>query len=93
MATSSGSRDLKHAHRKEAQGREEAGALVNTSKLVTESENNGPKLLEHRLGCAHETRVKVEGVGMTALMDTGSQISIITEGFCNERGLNILPLR
>ena len=30
---------------------------------------------------------------MTALVDTGSQISTLTEGFCNERGLRILPLR
>ena len=30
---------------------------------------------------------------ITALVDTGSQISALTEGFCNERGLRILPLR
>ena len=66
---------------------------VNTGKLVTESENNGPTPLEHLFGCANETRVKVEGVEMTALVDTRSQISTLTEGFCNERGLRILPLR
>ena len=30
---------------------------------------------------------------MTALVDTGSQISALTEGFCDERDLRILPLR
>ena len=30
---------------------------------------------------------------MTALADTGSQISALTEEFCLERGLKILPLK
>ena len=30
---------------------------------------------------------------MTALVDTRSQISALTEGVCNERGLRIIPLR
>ena len=30
---------------------------------------------------------------MTALVYTGLQIYTLTEGFCNERGLKILPLR
>ena len=67
--------------------------LVNTSKLVTEFGNYSPELLVCILGCANETRVVVEGVGMMALVDTGSQISALTEGFCAERELKILPLR
>ena len=35
----------------------------------------------------------MEEMDTTALVDTGSQISALTEGFCNERGLRILPLR
>ena len=30
---------------------------------------------------------------MIALVDTGSQISSLTEGFCSEMELRILPLR
>ena len=30
---------------------------------------------------------------MKALVDTGSQISVLTEGFCTEMGLRILSLR
>ena len=30
---------------------------------------------------------------MMALLDTGSQISALTKGFCTEFGLKILPLR
>ena len=30
---------------------------------------------------------------MMALVDTGSQISTLTEGFCLERGLKILSLK
>ena len=36
-------------------------------------------------------QVKVEGIEMIAQVDTGSQTSTLTEGFCNERGLKILP--
>ena len=37
--------------------------------------------------------VVVEGVEIMALVDTWSQISALTEGFCMERGLRMLPLR
>ena len=67
--------------------------LVNTGKLVTEYGNHSPEPLMHLLGCANETGVVIEGVEMTALVDTGSQISALTKGFCKERGLKILPLR
>ena len=35
---------------------------------MPESKNNGPKPLEHLLGCANEAGVKVEVVEMTALV-------------------------
>ena len=60
--------------------------LVNTGKLATECGNDSPEPFVHLLGCANEARVVVEGVEMTALLDIGSQISALTEGFCNERG-------
>ena len=66
---------------------------VNTGKLATETGNDGPEPLAHLLGHAIETRVVVDGVETTALVYTGSQISALTEGFCNERGLKILSLR
>ena len=62
---------------------------VNTGKLVTESKNNGPKPLDHLLGHANETWFEVERVEMTALLDTGSQISTLTEGFSNKRGVRM----
>ena len=65
---------------------------VNTGKLEKESGYHSPGPLVHILGCANETRVVIEGVQMTTLMDTGSQISVLTKGFCTERGLKILPL-
>ena len=67
--------------------------LGNTSKLVTESGYHSCDSLVHLLGHANETRVVVEGVEITALVDTGSQISALTEGFCTETGLRILLLR
>ena len=53
---------------------------VNTGKLATESGNDGPEPLACLLGYVHEPRVIVEGVEMTALVDTGSQTSALTEG-------------
>ena len=67
--------------------------LVNVCKLAIDSGNYGPKPLACFLECANETRVEVDGVEITALVDTGSQICALTEGFSNERGLRILPLR
>ena len=45
------------------------------------------------LGCANEARLVIEGVKTMTLVDIGSQISALTEGFCMEMGLKILPLR
>ena len=67
--------------------------LVNTGKMVTEFGYHSPDPLVHLLGYANETRVVVEEVEMMALVDTGFQISALTEGFCTEMGLEILPLR
>ena len=67
--------------------------LVNTSILAAESGNDSPKPLVYLLGCANEARIVVEGMEMTDLVDTGSQTTALTEGFCNERGLQIPPLR
>ena len=66
---------------------------VNIGKLATESGKDSLEPLVCLLGGASETRVVVEGVEMTALVDTWSQISAHTDGFCKERGLKILPLR
>ena len=54
---------------------------------------NSPDPLVCLLGHVNETRVVVEGVEKMALVNTGSQISALTEGFCTEIGLRILPLR
>ena len=47
----------------------------------------------HLLGHANETRFVVDRVEITALVDAGSRSSSLTEGFCLERELKILPLR
>ena len=60
--------------------------LVKTVKLTTESGSYSPEPLVCLLGCTYEMRVVVEGVETMALVDMGSQISVLTEGFCTERG-------
>ena len=71
----------------------ESVIVVNTGKLATKSGYHSPDPLTHLLRCANETRVVVEGVETAALVDTGSQISALTERFCTDMGLRILPLR
>ena len=60
---------------------------------MAESGYYGPDPLVCLLGHVQEIRLVVEGVETTVLVDTGSQISALTEGFCTEKGLKILPLR
>ena len=67
--------------------------LVGTNKLAAESVYHNPDSLLWLLGHANEAMVVVEGVEMMALVDAGPQISALTEGFCTEMGLKILPLR
>ena len=71
----------------------EPGMLVNTGKLAAESRYHNPDPLICLLGHANETKVVVEEVEMMALVDTGSQISVLTEGIFTEMGLKILPLK
>ena len=60
---------------------------------MTESGYHTPDPLVWQLGCANEVMVVVDRVEALALVDTGSQISAITEGFCTEMGLRIFLLR
>ena len=52
-----------------------------------------PSPLVQLTGHANETTVVVEGVEMMALVDTGPQISTLTEGFYSEFRFRILPWR
>ena len=61
-------------------------------KLTAEPVYHNPDPLIWPLGCANEAVIVIEGVEMIALVDAGSQISTITERFCTEMGLRILPL-
>ena len=44
------------------------------------------------IGFYNEATVVVDGVQTMAIVDTGSQVSTLMEGFCLESGLTILPL-
>ena len=71
----------------------EPGTSVSTNKLAAESGYDNPDSLALLLCHANEAMVVVEGMEMTALVDTVCQISSLTEGFYTEIGLRILPLR
>ena len=66
--------------------------LVSINKLVVEPGYQNPNPLAWLLVNANEAMGVVEGVKMMALVDTGSQFSALTEGFCTEIWLRILPL-
>ena len=68
------------------------GKPVSMDKPVAEPGSYNPSTLEWLIGHANEATVVVEGGEMMALEHTGSQLSTITEGFCSEFGLCILPL-
>ena len=93
MESWGGSRSLQPATKEAQQGGGEPGMLVNTGKLVTESRKDRPEPLVCLLGCANDTRGIVEGLEVMALVDIRSQIFALTEGFCTEMRLRILPLR
>ena len=60
---------------------------------MAESEYHNPDPLVWLLGSTNQAVGVVEGVEKMALVDTGSQISALSEGFYTEMGLRILQLR
>ena len=66
--------------------------LVSVNTLAAEPGYNSPSSMVWLFGYANEAMVVVEGVETMALVDTGSQISALSEGFCTEFGLRILLL-
>ena len=60
--------------------------LISTYKLAAEFEYHNPDPLVQLLCHANESMLVVEGVEMIALVDTGSHISALTEGFLQKWG-------
>ena len=44
------------------------------------------------LGRANETGIKIDGIISKALTDSGAMISMMSKGYCDEHGYEILPL-
>ena len=65
--------------------------LISMNTAVAEPGYHNPSPLVWLTCHANKATVAVEGVEMMALVDTGSQISALTEGFCSGFGLS-LPL-
>ena len=65
--------------------------MLNTLAAEPGYHNCSPmvRIIDHAIeGCGCD-----EGVEMIALMDNGSQISVLTKGYCTEFGLRILLLK
>ena len=63
-------------------GRGDLGTSSSANTLAAEPGYHNPTPMVHLIGLANEAMVVVEGVEMMALVDTGSQIPTLTEGFC-----------
>ena len=74
-----------------SRGKPGTSVSVNTPALEPGYHNSSPVVW--LFGHANEAAVVVEGVEKMALVDTESQISALTEVFCTEFGLQVLPLR
>ena len=72
-------------------GEGKPGTLVSLNTWAAEPGYHNLSLVVWLIGCANEAPVVVEGAEMIALVDTGSQMSTLTKGFCTEIGLRILP--
>ena len=44
------------------------------------------------VGRANEEQIVIDGHPVTALLDTGSQITHVSEAFCQAKGIQINPL-
>ena len=44
------------------------------------------------IGRANEEQIVINGYPVTALLDTGSQVTHVSEAFCQAKGLQINPL-
>ena len=57
-------------------------------KLTKEHNNPWPKLI----GRANEDQIMINGHPVTALLDTGSQVTHVSEAFCHANNFQIYPL-
>ena len=65
---------------------------MRTDILAAEPGYHSPSPLVQLIACTNEATVVVEGLEMMALVNIGSQVSTLMEGFCSELRLRILPL-
>ena len=66
---------------------------VSAGTLTAEPRYHNLSPMVWPIGPANGAVVVVEGVEMMELVDTGCQISVLTEGVCTEFGLRILSVK
>ena len=82
MKIGGGHKHLQHASQDVQLNVAESGMPITTDMLAAQPVYHNPSPLVWLIGSANVAAVVVEGVEMMALVDTGSQISTLTEGFC-----------
>ena len=73
----------------------ECGASVTPEpiKFVTNPQYHNPDAAIRLIGRANGTEVFIDNIKVTALIDTGAQVSTITQDFYKEHGYKIHPVK
>ena len=80
----------------------ESHSLIDQPNIETSEEKEANKLAQRKnlshdpwsrlIGRANEEQIVINGHPVTALLDTGSQITHISEAFCQANNIQIHPL-
>ena len=76
---------------------DDQGGINIDGQLRQAGVSNGPEYYNPNpwvriLGRANETKIEIDGKISKALIDSGAMISMMSKGYCDEHGYEILPL-
>ena len=70
-----------------------ASAPSRTSRASEAESFHNPDIWARLIGRSNVAQIHIEGISVTALLDTGAQISFISEKYARKRGYSIQPIK